>query len=629
MTRRDRPLLALGFGVLGLFFVDLWGDRTFFARDLTLLFHPMHTFTAQALQGGGLPLWNPFVSGGVYWIGQPQTGVFSPGNLFFWLLPFVPGLKLFHLFHLGISALGGYLLARTGGGSRGRALAAAFLWSLNGFWVSRLEFPPLLGVLAWTPWVLLFVARGRGSRVAVGGGMGAVALALLAGHWPHVVWMSVLAGVATVSGSERIRRGKTLALALIGGACMAAVQVLPGVDLVRQSDRTVSGLTSAVADRFSLSLGQWAGVLSPLFSDFPLDRYTGERFYWLGCFFVGTTALALAARAWGQAPARARWAWGGLFLFGATQSLGPTSPLYRFLFAHAPVFNGVRYPAQYTYWMVTAVAAVISLHGRDRGSRPLQWGILAFLLGELFFWGFRLAPTLPGRYFDSKPSWVAPLQESGGRLFLSPRAVSNVSVRGNTPEETWTLYRHQLLSLGTAPYRLENLNPIGFSLNPAPNERVLSALYGAPSPAAARALWDRLGVRWVASPGPLDLPGARFRGQGPWNLYERTDGGEGLPPGWKKESPRWDTRRFTGPSGAVVLPTGEFFVPGWSAGAREGARRLEGREDMAALIPAEGDTFLWMRFRPASARGGLAVSLVALGGLVAFGTLALQKGKIL
>ena len=158
----------------------------------------MHVWTAENLQAGHLPLWNPYVSGGVPWLGQPQTGVLYPGNLLFWIFPFVTGLKMFHALHFFLSALGGYLWAKSVGGSRPKALAAGLLWSLNGFWRARAEFLPLLSVLSWTPWMALFYRARSMVPLAWTG-----ALSVAAGFWPQVAWSAVL--VVTAGGWRRAK----------------------------------------------------------------------------------------------------------------------------------------------------------------------------------------------------------------------------------------------------------------------------------------------------------------------------------------------------------------------------------------------------------------------------------------
>ncbi|MBL0350270.1 MAG: hypothetical protein IPP68_07845 [Elusimicrobia bacterium] len=630
MTRKDWIALGVFALALAAAFSGTWfTGRTFFARDLTYLFHPMHAFTAQALQSGEMPAWNPYVSGGVYWLGQPQTGVFSPGNLPFWIFPFVPGFKLFQALHFFLSGLGGYLWVRANRGARWAALSSALLWSLNGFWRARVEFPPLLNTLTWTPWALLFLGAKPGWTAGLGMAL-SLTFALLGGHWPHAAWMgAALLALWAASGGRG--RGVVALSAGAGAAVLAAVQLFPGLDLLGQSTRVQSGVAPSVAGLHSLTVARWAGLLAPRFGDFPSDRYTGERFFWLGCFYIGALALWAAGRGFWRSSLRARGAWAALFALGALFSVGNATPVYAWAVNHVPGLRGVRFPAQYAYWMVISALALLAVAGGgDFRRRWLRWTAVGIVAAELMFWGAGLSPTLPGNYFQSRPSWISMVQSSPGKLFLTPRAADRMSAHGRTLEETWTLLRHRLLDLGTLPYRVANLNPSGFSLNPAGNDRALMALYAHPTPAAAEADLDRLDVQWVAAPEALEVSGWRLIRDDPWRLYERPrPSGEGAVLSGSGTAPWAKRRRGLGRdfwSGDAVesatLVTRDLWQKDWIAG--NGRRRLEvfAREGVAAVRWDEPLNRFWMRFAPASFRWGI---LFALAGWTAALAIAFRR----
>jgi hypothetical protein len=568
MTARDRKVLLLLAGaLLAAFHGAWWPGRTFFARDLTYLFHPMDVWTAENLQAGRLPLWNPFVSGGVPWLGQPQTGVFYPGNLLFWIFPFAPGLALFSALHFFLSALGGVLWARAAGGSSRAALAAGLLWSLNGFWRARVEFPPLLAVLAWTPWLGLFFRRKGALLPALAG-----ALALTAGHWPQLFWSGLLA-FAVSGGLDRARAAAAPASAALAAA-LGAAALLPGAELLFRSDRA-AGLAESVAGLHAFSPRQWAGLVWPWASAFRDQAYTGEKFFWTGCFFTGVVGALLAAAAFVRAPGRMKWVWAGLFAAGAALTLGPATPLFSIL-----RFLRVRYPGQQSFWMTGAVLAAVTAGaplwektlGRLAGRRAVA-AAAVLVAAELLILGAGMAPVIGADYFHRKAPWIASIQEAESgteprRVFMTPRAISDMSAAGKTWEDTWVLLREKGLSLTTLPYHVRNLNPHGFSLNPASTEKVLEDLYGRASYADAREPLDRLSVRWVASPAPMTAPGLAPRAGGPWFLYERTD--------------------------AAPAPYAEMDDPGWTA---SGGRRL---------------------FRPLPFRVGLMIALLGWTALAAW-----------
>ena len=560
--------------------------QTLFARDLTYVFHPMNVWTAENLQAGRMPLWNPYVSGGVPWLGQPQTGVFYPGGLFFWLFSFVGGLKLFHGLHFLLSALGGYLWARSAGGTRAKALAAGILWSLNGFWRARAEFPPLLAALAWTPWMGIFLGRGVVALSLVG------ALAAAAGYWPQVVWSGIL--ILAAAGTRRAS-AVWKAAPLAAGLCAAAIA--PGVELAFRSARAAGGFGAAAGFHpfsFMNELGlvwPWAGAMREF-------AYTGEKFFWLGCFFVGAVGTAIAAWAFLRSRTRARIALGGLFAAGAILALGEATPLYAFLRDHVPPFGWVRNPGQFSFWM-TGTVLILATVGSWRCRRPFGT-ILALAVGsELLALGWGLVPTIGADYFHRAPAWLGPVRSGSGGLFLTPKAVVDMRAGGTSVGDAWDHLREKGLNLTTLPYHVRNVNPFGFALNPATTEKLLSGLYGAPSLREAAPLLDRLDVRWVASPSPLQGPGLRPVGDGPWHLYAREPAGV-LPDG--------NLRR-----------TSEMWDPGWTAWAGGKPRRTVNDGGLLSVVQEKGDPAPRLLFRSGAFRAGLGVTVLSWLALAAWG----------
>jgi hypothetical protein len=587
MTCRDKATLLILGGVLAAALGAAWvPGRTLFARDLTYLFHPMNVWTAENLQAGRMPLWNPFVSGGVSWLGQPQTGVFYPGNLFFWLFPFVGGLKLFHGAHFFVSALGGYLWARSAGGTRSKALAAGLLWSLNGFWRSRAEFPPLLAALAWTPWMGLLVGRGAVALSLVGG------LAVAAGYWPQVVWSGVL--VLAAAGA---RRAAAAWRAVPLAAGLGAAALAPGVDLALRSARAAGGL-GAAAGSHAFSPANELGLLWPWASAMKDAAFTGEKFYWLGCFFIGIAGAWIAVRAFLRSPVRARLALGGLFVFGAILVLGEGTPLFPFLRDHVPPFGWVRNPGQFSFWM-TGTALVLATIGPGRPRRPFGTLLAAAVGVELLVVGAGMSPTIGAAYFHRAPAWLKTVQAGEGRLFLTPRAVGDMRAVGNSAADAWDHLREKGLSLTTLPYHVRNVNPLGFSLNSAATENLLSDLYGAPSLREAAPLLDRLDARWVASPGPLEGPGLRLAREGPWRLYAR----EAHPVA----------------SDGALRRTSEIWDPGWTAWSGGKRRRTVNDGGLLSIELDRGDPEPRLLFRPRAFRAGLAAAVLSWAALAAWG----------
>jgi hypothetical protein len=523
--------------------------RTLFARDLTYVFHPMHAFSAESLQAGRLPFWNPYVAGGVFWMGDPQTGVFYPGNIFFWLFPFTAALTFFHLFHTVLAAGGAWLLSRSLGGRRAGALAAALVAALNGFVVSRQEFTSLAGTLAWLPALALLFQRRRPLLAP------ALALAFLAGHTPHFLWTVLLS--AAWAGPRRAVAAWRWGMAAI---FLAAAQVLPTAAAWMSSDRFDA--VSSAAGLHALRPAQWVGWVWPAVSAWPAQAYPGEKFFWMGCFYVGFTGAVLAVLGAASSPPRRRIGVIVLMAVGALLSLGER--MSGFVWLHAHLLKGLRYPGQYL-WFVTGGSVLLSAaagRGRRFGVRGM-WTVLAFLTGmELVAHGNGFAPTLPVEYFHARPSWVAWIQEKGGRWLLSPRASSETRGEGVDAPSAWTDLRLRLFNLANVPYHVEGLNPAGFAFIPPERAREIRGLYGSPSLAAALPGFRLLQGRWISLPGPVNHPDLVPVADHPWFLYE-------------------DRRAVPGPSPAPPSCPGPLRAGGglslaaWTMFAATGLHRLK------------------------------------------------------
>ena len=86
MTRRDL-IFCVPLALLPALFLSgtLTTSYTFFMRDLTYLFHPWRTLSAQFIQGGHLPLWNSYEMGGMPFLANGQSSILYPGTLLFYI----------------------------------------------------------------------------------------------------------------------------------------------------------------------------------------------------------------------------------------------------------------------------------------------------------------------------------------------------------------------------------------------------------------------------------------------------------------------------------------------------------------------------------------------------------------
>ena len=64
--------------------------------DIVTSFYPYRAFSAEAIKQGTLPLWNPYISSGTPFVGNTQSALFYPLNVFFYVLPLTVAWSVTH-----------------------------------------------------------------------------------------------------------------------------------------------------------------------------------------------------------------------------------------------------------------------------------------------------------------------------------------------------------------------------------------------------------------------------------------------------------------------------------------------------------------------------------------------------
>jgi len=376
-------LAAVGAGVLGLWFrfnaAPPEAGR-FFPYDLLYYYYPITVQAAERLARGELPLWNPHACNGIPLLATLQVGVFYPWT---WLAVLIPAERAIPARMLLETMLGsaftyGFFRARKGG--RPAAVAGAVLYAFvcqlgQSFW------PAALSVLTWLPWLLLCVEKLAQSwrwRWWIGLGLG-TALQIFAGFPQYVVYsfyavapFAVLRQMEVGAAKQRsatptIARLTGVALAVVLGAGIASVQILPTLELARESHRGGSlapAETQYLGPQTSIS-SFLANTVAP-FPKLIAFGYGGDTGY------VGIAALLLAALGVVTAARRSEtWFWLALGVVGLLLSggyRGPTSTLYE-IYARIPTGNMFRTPERLQLLPLFSLI-VLSVQGLDSLRTP-------------------------------------------------------------------------------------------------------------------------------------------------------------------------------------------------------------------------------------------------------------------
>ncbi|MCY3749604.1 MAG: YfhO family protein [Chloroflexi bacterium] len=329
--------------------------------DTQTYFYPYWAAAFDALRSGRIPLWNPDLFMGAPFLANPQAAVFYLPN---WLLLGLPperAISVALILHVAWAAAGTVALTRAGwrlGWAAGAAGAAVF--AFGGYFVAQSGHVNQVSAAAWLPWLLLGLDRAvTGDRRAWLALPLITALLLLAGH-PQVAYMSlsfglmyamtVGAGGGGAAWRGRIRgaaRGLVAwAAAGVGGVSLAAVQVLPTLELSHQGIRS-SGLPLHEAASFSLPGAEFLSAVLPTFTAMPSST---EFVAHIGLSGIILAVLGVAAR-----PRQARTLLMVATLLGTLLlAVGPATPFFTLAHRLIPGFDLFRVPPR---WLLLGILA--------------------------------------------------------------------------------------------------------------------------------------------------------------------------------------------------------------------------------------------------------------------------------
>jgi hypothetical protein len=206
--------------------------------DAVAVFQPFFEHTRRVLPD--LPLWNAHVMGGRPFLANAQSAVFSPFTVPVYLVGLWSSLAVMAAMKLFVAAFGTYLLGRALGMRFGGALLAGVVFAFGTFFVAWLAWP-LTNIFPLIPYLLLLaelVARRPVVVLPAAGLAVIVALQFFGGHpetsFHVMVTLVVFFGFRLVLARPpgMARRAGAFALALAGGTALAAVTLVPLLELL-------------------------------------------------------------------------------------------------------------------------------------------------------------------------------------------------------------------------------------------------------------------------------------------------------------------------------------------------------------------------------------------------------------
>jgi hypothetical protein len=327
-----------------------------------------------------IPLWNPYIFGGMPYVGGMHGDIFYPTAWLRYLLPLDVATNLTFGLHLVIAGIAMYALLRRLGLSWTAAVTGGLAYELSGI-VASLVNPGHDGKLfvsALAPFVFLGLLRGiRDGKV---GGFAGAALAIglsLHGHPQMSYYLLVAAGLWTLfltfdsaagpRGKERVRVLAWSAGAVALGLGIYAIQALPFAAYIPFSPRGeggpsggweyATGFAMAPAELWSTFLPELNGIT---------EAYTGPNGFKLHTEYLGVAVIILAiCGLGGQRARRERLALGVIALLFLLVSFGAATPFYRAWYELMPMMKKVR-AAGMAFYLVALPVCVLAAFGVDR-----------------------------------------------------------------------------------------------------------------------------------------------------------------------------------------------------------------------------------------------------------------------
>lgn len=239
-SRRDLAWAAALAALVVVCFSDLLlFGRVLFFRDIVRLFVPARAILRDALASGELPLWNPRWAAGQPLAANPVYEAFYPLQFLTLVRDPAYGYGLQITLQLAIAALGMFFFLRSLDLHPPAAALGSVSFALGGVMLSLTNLPTSHASLVWFPWLALFGRRLLRHPTARDFALTSLTLGviLLAGEQAMILQAGALLAAYALT-CDRRARSLALVAGVMGAALLvAAAQIAPALDFVRDSGR--------------------------------------------------------------------------------------------------------------------------------------------------------------------------------------------------------------------------------------------------------------------------------------------------------------------------------------------------------------------------------------------------------
>jgi hypothetical protein len=365
----------LAFVSLFLFKDILISGHSLFGTDFVSCYLGMKQFLYDEVRGHhSIPLWNPYLFGGMPFWAHFESTIFYPLDVLFLLMRPERAYGYTMLLHVSLTSISMYVLGRSLGFCGFGSLIAAIVYGLNGLMMATLYDGQMFRTQSylWIPLIVWVLNRSIGSRSFAW--YGAVAgilwgFQVLSGA-PQDAFYTLLAAILFLLFHSRftlpnahwnLRLMVTAGLLFLVGAGIAAVQVLPSFEFIEQSVRSSVSYEHATRGSYPIH-GLITSILPHFFGNYILGNFWVSDVPWsvpLYNLHVGLLPLMLLIFLPPSTfPNRKPFTYAiTLAILALVMGLGSHTPFYKLIY-YIPGFDRIRAPAKIIILWVFAWALV-------------------------------------------------------------------------------------------------------------------------------------------------------------------------------------------------------------------------------------------------------------------------------
>jgi hypothetical protein len=306
---------------------------------------------------GSIPQWNPYLFGGLPYIGAMHGDIFYPSAWLRWLMPVDLAITYAMALHFVLAGWFMYRLGRSLGLGWGAAIVAGVAYELTGIVASQMSpgHDGKLFVSALTPlsfWVLLNAIRHQ--RTWAFGAFAITVALIILGHYHMAYFLLLALGLWALylvfwdpERPANVKPVPTLGLAAAAvaiGLGITALQVMPFFAYIPFSPRAegATDLGWEFATSYALPPAEIFTLLLPQFNGV-LDHYWGSNPIKFHTEYMGALPLVLAAFAFGDKTRRTMaFTLAGFAVFFLLLSFAGHTPFYRPFYEFMPLLKKIR-----------------------------------------------------------------------------------------------------------------------------------------------------------------------------------------------------------------------------------------------------------------------------------------------